>query len=108
MGNKKDIPISVNCSRITLNLDGIVDIFSNLCKKYDVDKASIIIEITETISSTRDEIFSKTISNFAEAGFTISLDDFGNGYSNLSTLKLSSFNEIKIDRSLTTDLGKEI
>ncbi len=107
-GLKEEIPISVNCSRMTINVEGIVDVFTDLCEKYSIKKSSIIIEITETISASCDVVLSKTISNLSKAGFTISLDDFGSGYSNLAALKLSDYDEIKIDMSLTKDINENI
>ncbi len=103
-GYKKEMKISVNCSRVTVSEKNIVNKFVALCEKYLIDKSLIIIEITETISSACDELLSEILQNFKNAGFSISLDDFGCGYSNLSTLKLSNFNEIKIDMGLTKSL----
>ncbi len=106
--NKKFIDrhfrISVNFSRVTIMESDIVEKISEICDKYAVDRSQIIIEITETISRAEDAVFSKIISNFKDAGFSVSLDDFGSGYSNLSALKLSNFDEIKIDMGLTRDL----
>ena len=41
-------------------------------------------------------------------GFSISLDDFGSQYSNLSILTMLEFNEIKFDKSLVEELGSNI
>ncbi len=98
------IKISVNCSRVTLIEDDIVQKFCDICSKYDVDRSHIIVEITETISGSCDNILSKIIASFSDAGFGISLDDFGSGYSNLSALKASDFDELKIDMSLTAEV----
>lgn len=39
-----------------------------------------------------------------EAGFSISLDDFGSKYSNLAILATMEFDEVKFDRSLVSML----
>ncbi len=104
LGYSNNTKISVNCSRITVSEKGIVEKFCDICKKYSVDKSRIIIEITETISGTNNEMLSKILNSFKAAGFSISLDDFGCGFSNLSTLKLSNFDEIKIDMGITQGL----
>ncbi len=100
----EDYKISVNCSRITVSEKNIVTKFSNICKKHSVDTSQIVIEITETISGTCDEVLTEILQQFKDAGFSISLDDFGCGFSNLSTLKLSNFDEIKIDMGITQGL----
>ncbi len=103
-GFNRDMTVSVNCSRITVSEKKVVKQFCDLCDRYSVDRSAIVIEITETISSTNDEVLAGIISNIKGAGFSISLDDFGNGYSNLSTLKISDFDEIKIDMGLVNNL----
>jgi len=40
-----------------------------------------------------------------EAGLSVSIDDFGVGYSNLSQLSRLSVNALKIDRSLVMQIG---
>ncbi len=104
LGLAKDYKISVNCSRITVAEKNIVLKLCDICKKHSVDSSQIVIEITETISGTCDDVLSAILKQFKAAGFGISLDDFGNGYSNLSTLKLSDFDEIKIDMGITDGL----
>ncbi len=106
LGNT-ELQISVNCSRNTLMEENIVQKFSDVCNKYNIDKSQVIIEITETISSACDEVLSGIITSFANAGFPISLDDFGSGYSNLSALKLTDFDELKLDMSLTANVHED-
>ncbi len=96
--------IAVNCSRMTIAKEGIVDIFVDICNKYDVEPKKIVIEITETINGISEKLLSRIINNFKDAGFTISLDDFGSGYSNFSSLVISNFDEIKIDMKLIKDI----
>ncbi len=92
--------ISVNCSRLTISEKGIVENFSMICDNYGVDRSKIVIEITETINGIGENILSGIIKDFSEAGFLVSLDDFGSGYSNLNSLVVSDFDEIKIDMML--------
>ncbi len=96
--------IAVNCSRVTIAEKGIVESFSKICEKYNVEKSKIIIEITETINGINEAVLAEIIKNFNEAGFTVSLDDFGSGYSNLTSLISSDFDEIKIDMKLINEI----
>ncbi len=100
-----DLKIAVNLSRVTVFEEKIVEKLQNICKKYNIKTDEIMIEITETIRSINDDIFSKILIEFSEAGFYVSLDDFGSGHSNLSIIVNSDFDEIKIDRSLIMNLA---
>ncbi len=106
-GFEKLPKISVNCSRMTVSKDGIVDKFSEICDSYGVPRSNIVIEITETINGIGEHILAKIIKNFSDAGFLVSLDDFGSGYSNLNSLVISDFDEIKIDMTIIDGLHKD-
>ncbi len=99
-----DFKVSVNCSRNTIMKKNIAKILAGMCEKYSVRKSQIIVEITETISHSDDKVFTHVLTELRNEGFSVSLDDFGVGYSNLTSLKLSDFDEIKIDMGLTRDV----
>ncbi len=103
-GSDKGVSVAVNCSRMTVIEPGIVEKLSQISDRYGVERSRIIIEITETISDVSEQKMSQITSNFSKVGFKLSLDDFGSGYSNLSTLKFTDFDEVKLDRSLTSEL----
>ncbi|MDP4547605.1 EAL domain-containing protein [Marinobacter sp. MDS2] len=66
---------------------------------------AIIFEVTET-SMMQDPANSlKALNSLNKAGIPLSIDDFGSGYSSLSYIKQLPASEIKIDRSLITDLS---
>ncbi len=92
--------ISVNCSRITISKEGIVERFSKICDEYGVQRSKLVIEITETINGIGENVLAQIINSFSGAGFSVSLDDFGSGYSNLSALVVSDFDEIKVDMKI--------
>ncbi len=96
--------IAVNCSRMTIAEDFIVEKFTDICNKYGVDKSQIVIEITETTNEISENVLSHIIHCFKDAGFLISLDDFGSGYSNLTSFVISDFDEVKIDMKLINDV----
>lgn len=50
----------------------------------------------------------KALNSLANAGIPVSIDDFGSGYSSLSYIKQLPASEIKIDRSLITDLATRV
>lgn len=46
------------------------------------------------------------INNFSQAGFKISIDDFGKGHSSFSYLKDYPVNEVKLDKSFIDEIEK--
>ncbi len=104
LGKKEIKSVAVNCSRMTIAQKGIVETFSDICDKYGVNKAQIVIEITETTNAISEDVLKTIIQNFTNAGFAISLDDFGSGYSNLSSFVISDFDEVKIDMQIINDI----
>ncbi len=103
-----DLPtISVNCSRMTVATKGIVEKFSKICDLYGVKRSKIVIEITETINGISESVLTQIIKNFSDAGFLVSLDDFGSGFSNLNSLVVSDFDEIKIDMKIVDGIHKD-
>lgn len=99
-----DLHISVNFSRVTLLEPYIVDVINEICAEENVSAASITIEVTESIGKMDSEYLQELIGQLKEAGFSISLDDFGSQYSNLAILAAMDFDEIKFDRALVSAL----
>ncbi|MFI3254634.1 MAG: bifunctional diguanylate cyclase/phosphodiesterase [Eubacteriales bacterium] len=104
MEKGKEMPISVNLSRVTLLEYDIVNVITAILDEYEIPHHLIIIEITERIGVTENDVASTLVENFKSQGYQISLDDFGCAYSNIVTLAKISFNEVKIDKSLVDDV----
>jgi len=92
--------VSVNFSRITLMETGIVARVRAVCDKYGVAPENIMIEVTESTGKLTCEQLSTLVGEFQQAGFSVSLDDFGSRHSNLSTLSMVNFQLVKLDKSL--------
>lgn len=101
---KKVVPVSVNLSRASLYYKDIISIFSHIADSVGIDKKLVPIEITETAAITNTSI--KNIAKaFTDAGFILHMDDFGSGYSSLSTLNTMQFETWKLDKSLIDFIG---
>lgn len=90
-------PISVNVSRANIYNPHLVDILSDLVKKYDIPTSLFNLEITESAYMDNPNQMKKTVSELKERGFVILMDDFGSGYSSLNTLKEIDVDILKID-----------
>ncbi len=99
-----NIKVSTNFSRITLKEPNIVDKVMSICDSYSVSPARIVVEITESVEVFEREKLGMLLFEFTKKGFTVSLDDFGSGHSNLSVLTSSNFDEVKIDKSIVDNI----
>ncbi|MFZ2539351.1 MAG: EAL domain-containing protein [Oscillospiraceae bacterium] len=107
-----DIPpisISVNLSRMHLNNSHLVEDLLALTKKYNVSPNTIEIELTESIVFLNSDLLIRIMKKLKSAGFQISIDDFGSGYSSLNLLKDLPVDILKIDKAFldeATDTNK--
>ncbi len=98
--------INVNLSPIQFMRSDLVDRFSSIIRKYEVDPNLIHLEITEVF--IMDEfLMEKQIQIMQKSGFKFVLDDYGKGYSNISRMKRSPFINIKLDMEVVWDYCKE-
>lgn len=66
----------------------------------------IDVEITEYIMMKDDDNIDEVFSTFRELEISVSIDDFGSGYSALGYLNKYHFNRIKIDKSLIDNVSE--
>lgn len=99
-----DLTVSVNISPHNLRETDFPLHVQRVMTSHQLEPGSILLEVTET-SMMRDPTNSLSALNALDrAGFPLSIDDFGSGYSSLSYIKSLPAREIKIDRSLITEL----
>lgn len=97
--------IAVNISPNNLREPDFPMFVQRLMSSHHSHRGMIILEVTET-SMMQDPANSlKALNSLHTAGIPVSIDDFGSGYSSLSYIKQLPASEIKIDRSLITDIG---
>lgn len=100
------LPISVNISRISLYYYYIVEKYKKISEESHLETKYVQLEITESATIGNSEI-ANLIEEFHQAGFRMLLDDFGSGYSSLSTLNVMHFDTVKLDKSLIDYIGDE-
>ncbi len=104
--NKKyDVPrVSINISARHLRSESLIKTLTSIPAKYDISPSMLCIEITEYALLEEADIVKNNMRLIKEAGFSISLDDFGMGHSSLLYLKRWAVDEVKIDRSFVEGL----
>lgn len=96
---KELIPISVNLSRYSALQDDIVENYIKIINKHDIPYSCVPIELTESAAIYGERI-KETSDLLVENGFSLHIDDFGSGYSSLTSLNQFPFSTLKIDKSL--------
>ncbi|MEG0306009.1 MAG: EAL domain-containing protein, partial [Oscillospiraceae bacterium] len=93
------IPISVNFSRLHLQDEHFVEKLSEIVNKYAISPSLIEVELTESTVLNNEGVLIDVISQLHSYGFSLSIDDFGSGYSSLGLLKNLAVDIIKLDRT---------
>ena len=94
------VPLSVNTSRLDFDLPDLSERLTEIADRYDVDRALLHIELTETAYSDNPEVVVQTLSDLKQRGFLVELDDFGAGYSSLVSLNTLPLDVMKLDMSV--------
>jgi len=68
--------------------------------RYQIAPSQICFEVTETAAATSPEKLIQNLKSLSESGFSIALDDYGTGYSNIQYLMDLPFKYAKLDRSM--------
>jgi diguanylate cyclase (GGDEF)-like protein len=75
-----------------------------ILNRYDIDPQCLVFEITESLLLPNNRIANDTLKQLSELNITFSVDDFGTGFSSLSTIDTAPLGQLKIDRSFVSDL----
>jgi EAL domain-containing protein (putative c-di-GMP-specific phosphodiesterase class I)/GGDEF domain-containing protein len=96
-----EMEVSVNISGRLLGDRDFADFVDRM---IPAAPGQICFEITETAVIENPDLALELLERFRNAGVTISIDDFGSGLSSLAYLKQIRGHELKIDKSLITDV----
>ncbi|WP_349306785.1 EAL domain-containing protein [Marinobacter sp. CHS3-4] len=99
-----DLDMSVNISPNNLREPDFPIYVQRLMSSYHSLRGAITLEVTETSMMLDPANSLRALNSLHSTGIPLSIDDFGSGYSSLSYIKQLPAREIKIDRSLITDL----
>lgn len=102
-------PVAINMPEVLLAHETGYHIFERAIGRYGVDWSDFSVEITEDVFLNRhSDRVSDMVIRLGRHGVHISLDDFGTGFASLTHLRAFPFDEIKIDRSFTSDIGQNV
>ncbi|MGV3666015.1 MAG: putative bifunctional diguanylate cyclase/phosphodiesterase [Leptospira bouyouniensis] len=100
-----EIKISINISPIFFLYPNFNEYVIEYLKEQSIDPKVLIFEITEDVFIDEIETIQKIVSSLRSNGISVSLDDFGKGYSSLHYMQKIQFDELKIDKSFLDDIA---
>lgn len=98
------IGVSVNISPLQLHSSKLITTILSALAHSGIDPARLDMEITESVLMSDTEFVLDRLNQLKRIGLTISLDDFGTGFSSLSYLRTYPFDKLKIDKCFVSDL----
>jgi len=104
---KPVVKISVNFSRKHQENQSYLTRLDELIAQYDVPTKSLEIEITESVFMQDLAPLIESICQLKKRGFSVSIDDFGAGYSSLNVLSRVKADIVKLDRQFLLDVEME-
>ncbi|MEO5899790.1 MAG: bifunctional diguanylate cyclase/phosphodiesterase, partial [Ilumatobacteraceae bacterium] len=101
-----DVYVSVNLSPRQILESDIIDTVAHVLQRYELPGEALWLEITESVMM-EDTIETRAILNaLCDLGVSLSVDDFGTGFSSLSYLKKYPISRVKIDKSFVDGLDE--
>lgn len=95
--------VSVNVSVKQIQEPSFIDQLLTIVQHYGLQPEQIKLEVTERIFLESGAAI-QTIQKCRQAGFTISLDDFGTGFSSLNYISRCEIDSLKIDQSFVRQM----
>ncbi|MBJ3776135.1 bifunctional diguanylate cyclase/phosphodiesterase [Acuticoccus mangrovi] len=99
------LPVSVNLSPLQLVAPNFVAKLKSILEITGMDPKRLELEVTESCFIADGAKAGAVLHAVKQLGVSISMDDFGAGYSSLAMLNSFPFDKIKLDRSLIEDLN---
>lgn len=93
--------IEINLSVVQCEAKSLAKCYSDIMDKYKINPAFINLEITESASIVMRKTLLDNMKTLINYGVSFSLDDFGNGQSNLNYIVDMPVHIVKFDRDMT-------
>ena len=103
-----DFGVAINLSPTQLVDGDLVAVLEEACTRAGVIPPDVMLEITESSLVEEGSEMSGTLATLADAGYLLSIDDFGTGQSSLSYLRYLPTSQLKLDRSFVAGLPTNV
>ena len=99
------IPVAVNLSARCLHDSRLPERVRAALRRHQVGADVLRLEITESMLMSDPDRALGILTELADSGVRMSIDDYGTGYSSMSYLRELPVDELKIDRSFVLDMA---
>jgi diguanylate cyclase (GGDEF)-like protein len=101
------VPVSVNLSAANVNDLDLPGKVAEALVRHRLPAAALTLELVEDTLMADPERGRTVLAELRRLGVRTSIDDYGTGYSSLAYLRRLPADELKLDRSLTADVGSD-
>nr|WP_276616034.1 EAL domain-containing protein [Paenibacillus timonensis] len=91
------VRMAVNLSMVQFQDRNLYRIVDRTLRETGLESKYLELEVTESMAADGEDAIIQVLHRLKELGVTLSIDDFGSGYSSLSRLKTLPVDRIKID-----------
>ncbi|HAD03230.1 MAG: hypothetical protein A2091_03580 [Desulfuromonadales bacterium GWD2_61_12] len=102
-----EVSVAVNLSARQFNEQDLEATVRQALANNRLDPCWLELELTESMLMRKPEAAIKTMQQLKTIGVSLSLDDFGTGFSSLNYLRRFPVDILKIDRSFITDVATD-
>jgi EAL domain-containing protein (putative c-di-GMP-specific phosphodiesterase class I) len=100
------LTVAVNVSATNMLDEDFIALVEGQLRDHRLPANALILEITETTLISDLERCGDVIDRLRALGCTVSIDDFGAGFTSLASLSRLAVGEVKLDRSFLTTLDQ--
>ncbi len=104
----KPLQVAVNLSHKQFHDPALVDNVMQALQASDLPAQFLVLEITESMLLKDLAHCSRVLRQLKRFGVSISIDDFGSGYSSLSYLRKLPIDILKVDRAFIRDIPEQL
>ncbi|MCO7187234.1 bifunctional diguanylate cyclase/phosphodiesterase [Pseudoalteromonas sp. XMcav2-N-2] len=98
-----NVTVHINLSCQDFHGRYLINQLVELQSKYNIRPSCIVFELTESMVMVDVDQAKYMIGMLIDMGFSVSIDDFGTGFSSFSMLRELPISQIKVDRSFITN-----
>ncbi len=99
-----DFELSFNVTPDMLKAKNFFALLQDNVQKNQINPRNLWVEVTEQVVLSNTPELAQTIELLRQAGYKLSLDDFGMGHTSLLYLQNNQFDQVKLDGSIVRDM----
>lgn len=102
-----ELRVSINLAAGEMTGASTVTMILGALNRVGLSSDAVVIEVNEASVSQENDTARTTLQGLVDAGISLALDDFGNGYSSLGSLRRYPYAMLKLDGGLLRDLDHD-